>query len=64
MYTIDYTYVVYLYTIDGNEIYFRKPNPSMIRWVLTVPAIWRDESKQFMREVAHRVNIKTIELHV
>ena len=26
-----------------------------IRWVLTVPAIWRDQAKQFMRESAKLV---------
>ena len=26
-----------------------------IRWVLTVPAIWNDASKQFMREAAEKV---------
>lgn len=28
---------------------------SDIRWVLTVPAIWNDSSKQFMREAAEKV---------
>lgn len=27
-----------------------------IMWVLTVPAIWDDPSKQFMREAAEKVN--------
>lgn len=27
-----------------------------IMWVLTVPAIWDDPSKQFMREAAAKVN--------
>ena len=26
-----------------------------IRWVLTVPAIWRQQAKQFMREAAYQV---------
>ena len=26
-----------------------------IRWVITVPAIWRQEAKQFMREAAYQV---------
>ncbi|KAH3839750.1 heat shock 70 kDa protein 12B-like [Dreissena polymorpha] len=30
------------------------PDPSDVRWVLTVPAIWDENSKQFMREAAHR----------
>lgn len=29
-----------------------------IRWVLTVPAIWNDLSKRFMREAAVQVNRK------
>ena len=37
------------------DLHSRKPSASMIRWVLTVPAIWKDKSKQFMREVACRV---------
>ena len=28
---------------------------SYIKWVLTVPAIWNDQSKQFMREAAEKV---------
>ena len=28
-----------------------------IRWVLTVPAIWNDASKQFMREAAQMVRV-------
>ena len=28
---------------------------SDIRWVLTVPAIWNDKAKQFMREAAVQV---------
>ena len=28
----------------------------MIKWVITVPAIWRDVSKRFMREAAFKVN--------
>lgn len=29
---------------------------SDIMWVLTVPAIWDDKSKQFMREAAEKVS--------
>ena len=29
---------------------------SDIKWVLTVPAIWSDPSKQFMREAAEKVS--------
>ena len=38
-------------------INFSPPKASDIRWVLTVPAIWNDESKSFMREAAYRVRI-------
>jgi len=31
-----------------------------IRWVITVPAIWNDEAKQFMRKAAEMV--KTIQV--
>jgi hypothetical protein len=31
--------------------------PSEITWVLTVPAIWSDPAKQFMREAAVKVFI-------
>lgn len=30
-------------------------NPEEIYWVLTVPAIWDDAAKQFMREAAKKV---------
>ena len=29
--------------------------PDLIRWVLTVPAIWKDKAKQFMREAFYMV---------
>ena len=32
--------------------------PKDIRWVLTVPAIWSDAAKQFMRKSANLVNIQ------
>ena len=28
-----------------------------IRWVITVPAIWRQKAKQFMREAAYEAGI-------
>ena len=34
---------------------FRKLGTSDIRWVLTVPAIWNDEAKHFMRLAAFKV---------
>ena len=33
-----------------------------ITWVLTVPAIWNDQSKQFMREAAEKVFIYVVYL--
>lgn len=33
---------------------------SDIHWVLTVPAIWADSAKQFMREAAYEVNFTLI----
>lgn len=38
----------------------RRPNPikkNEIKWVLTVPAIWTDGAKQFMRKCAESVGI-------
>lgn len=29
-----------------------------VQWVLTVPAIWTDTAKQFMRSCAEKVNLK------
>ena len=31
-------------------------NEGDIHWVLTVPAIWNDSAKQFMREAASKVH--------
>ena len=28
-----------------------------VRWVVTVPAIWRQQAKQFMREAAYQADI-------
>jgi hypothetical protein len=39
------------FTERGIEI-----EPKDIRWVLTVPAIWSDAAKQFMRKSANLVN--------
>lgn len=30
------------------------PHPDTVRWVLTVPAIWDENAKQFMREAAYK----------
>ena len=32
-----------------------KVDVSDVRWVITVPAIWKQQSKQFMREAAYMV---------
>uniref|UniRef100_A0AAU0MVK8 Heat shock protein family A member 12 variant X7 n=1 Tax=Urechis unicinctus TaxID=6432 RepID=A0AAU0MVK8_UREUN len=34
-----------------------KPGKDLIRWVITVPAIWSDGSKQFMRQAALKAGI-------
>lgn len=31
-------------------------DPSYVKWVLTVPAIWDNSAKQFMRESAEEVS--------
>jgi hypothetical protein len=36
---------------------------SEILWVLTVPAIWDDAAKQFMRKAANEVNISKRKRH-
>ncbi|KAL8562197.1 hypothetical protein ACOMHN_005182 [Nucella lapillus] len=33
------------------------PHPDTVRWVLTVPAIWDENAKQFMREAAYKGNL-------
>ena len=35
---------------------FSNVEDNMIRWVITLPAIWRDEAKYFMREAAKEVS--------
>ena len=40
-------------TLDNRNTGVR---PDEVQWVLTVPAIWNDPAKQFMREAAERVN--------
>jgi molecular chaperone DnaK (HSP70) len=39
-------------TLDKRDTGVR---PDDIQWVLTVPAIWNDPAKQFMREAAEKV---------
>jgi hypothetical protein len=31
-------------------------NPDDVKWIITVPAIWSDAAKQFMREAAEQVS--------
>ena len=35
-----------------------------VHWVLTVPAIWNDNAKQFMREAAEKVKKKPPKKHI
>lgn len=44
----------------GDEKY----NEKDIRWVITVPAIWRPAAKQFMREAACKVIVEKLNLFV
>ena len=46
--------------ITGDEKY----NEKDIRWVITVPAIWRPADKQFMREAACKVIVEKLNLFV
>ena len=47
-------------TITGEKIL----NKSDVNWVLTVPAIWSDAAKQFMREAAQDANIDMEKLEI
>jgi hypothetical protein len=31
-------------------------SPDDVKWIITVPAIWSDAAKQFMREAAEQVS--------
>ena len=33
-----------------------------VRWVVTVPAIWKQSAKQFMREAAYKVSCENFDL--
>ena len=46
------SHLFFTFTERGVEII----EPKDIRWVLTVPAIWSDAAKQFMRKSANLVN--------
>ena len=41
-------------TLDKRDTHIRLDD---IQWVLTVPAIWNDPAKQFMREAAEKVKL-------
>ena len=38
------------------EDFVRGVGEDCVRWVITVPAIWDDSAKQFMREAAEKVS--------
>ena len=42
-----------LHNITSNDIKL-----NVIQWVITVPAMWDDNAKQFMREAAENVSIQ------
>ena len=52
--SIEYLKNTLLGIVQGAVNEFR---PTDIAWVLTVPAIWEDSAKQFMREAANKVLI-------
>ena len=41
----------------------RPPSPEDIHWVITVPAIWKPEGKQLMREAAYLVCTECYNIH-
>ncbi|KAH3890531.1 hypothetical protein DPMN_014615 [Dreissena polymorpha] len=45
-------HLVNLQSVPGKSLKFRE-----MHWVLTVPAIWDDSAKQFMREAAVEVRM-------
>ena len=51
---IEYLKTHLLTTVNGRNR-GNAVNVENIRWVLTVPEIWSDSSKQFMREAAEKV---------
>lgn len=42
----------------------REFDNTTVRWVITVPAIWKMPAKQFMREAAYKVGKKYLHVHV
>ena len=53
---VTYCLLCICWLLKLSSLMLRPPDPSSIRWVVTVPAIWRDDSKRFMREAAHQVS--------
>ncbi|ELU02596.1 hypothetical protein CAPTEDRAFT_92388, partial [Capitella teleta] len=43
-----------------NKSHGRSVDSKKIRWVITVPAIWSDAAKQFMREAASKAGVRDI----
>lgn len=55
-YIIHFNLVVYCGLLqEVKEQSFTVPQGEEIRWVITVPAVWRQPAKQFMREAAYLV---------
>ena len=53
-YSIQYLKQYLMKLIDKSHAGFRE---SDIRWVITVPAIWKDSAKKFMRQAAEQVSL-------
>ncbi|CAC5359425.1 unnamed protein product [Mytilus coruscus] len=47
--------------LERNNIY---TNPERTKWILTVPAIWSDAAKQFMRKSGEMAGIPNSKLHI
>ena len=39
------------------EVMGKQPEAETIRWIITVPAIWDENAKQFMRKAAYKVRL-------
>jgi hypothetical protein len=48
---------LYFCKLNTNSFNFSFLEESQIKWVITVPAIWREDAKKFMREAAYKVTI-------
>ena len=48
----------------GGKTKFSGLRKSDVHWVLTVPAIWSDAAKQFMREAAEMVSVISIIIEI